>query len=1008
MADVVDDQVQPNNIGVGDFPHHHNQLHGIVPPPVQNNNFEIKSGLIAMVQGNKFHGLPMEDPLDHLDEFERLCGLTKINGVSEDGFKFCLFPFSLGDKAHLWEKTLPQGSITTWDDCKKAFLAKFFSNSRTARLQYEISGFTQKNAKTFCEAWERFKGYQTQCPHHGFSKASLLSTLYRGVLPEIRMLFDTASNGNFLNKNVEEGWELVENLAQSDGNYNEDYDRGIRGISDLEKKHRRDMKAINDKLDKLLQVQQTHVHFVSQEEPFQVQEGENDQSAEISYVQNQSSYNKGYNNYQPNLNLSYRSPNVANPQDQVYPPQQQQQHQPKPFVPYNQGQGKFESLSTRMRYLEGQIASTSSPKATKLPGKSIQNPKEYVNATTLGIVPVENATEEPILDRDTRSPAHASPPSTEKPAATKTKEQVFVSPPYKPLLPFPGRFKKFLIQKYKALLDEQLKDLEDTMPLVDCLALIPDSHKYVKDMIKERIREVQGKVVLSHECNAIIQTKIIPKKLGELGSFTLPCSLGPLVFSKCLCDLGASVSLMPLSVAKRLGFSKYKSCNITLILGDRSVRLAHGLSEDLPIMIKNVEVPIDFVVLDMDEEPNDHLILGRPFLATAGAVIDVKQGKIDLHLGKDFKIKFDIRDATKKPTIEGQTFLVEKIDRLADELPEELTEEDHFQTILTKSGKVGYLSSETLSFENSLDSHKTIVGPEVFKSLIVSETKVMTLNEESSTHTRHLCSTVDSSNPLTRSKSSCSTKLLDQPLESSNFASDDWLELKEKSKWQDKTIMELTDTMRELKDQIKELHGKANQVPLNVKDVPNDEAFALASKEISECTLEWFIEKDYPADQKERAIEYPIAELTRKNIEFDDPSTKKEDETSFRTSLSKIQIFDNILDHVSKHGDDAADEQHQVPSIPWEYTHDEMDDYISRGALDAFGAQTEEKQSRKSGCSIAPSPDHTITTPEKPAARFHSITTLSQSQRYHHQTTLSQSRRYHHSIARRPIYSSCT
>jgi len=135
MAHVVDEQELPNNIGVGDFPHNHNLRNGIVPPPVQNNNFEIKSSLIAMVQGNKFHDLPMEDPLDHLDEFERLYSLTKINGVSEDGFKLRLFPFSLEDKAHLWEKTLPQGSVTTWDDCKKAFLAKFFSNFRTATLQ---------------------------------------------------------------------------------------------------------------------------------------------------------------------------------------------------------------------------------------------------------------------------------------------------------------------------------------------------------------------------------------------------------------------------------------------------------------------------------------------------------------------------------------------------------------------------------------------------------------------------------------------------------------------------------------------------------------------------------------------------------------------------------------------------------------------------------------------------------------------------------------------------------
>ena len=152
------------------------------------------------------------------------------------------------------------------------------------------------------------------------------------------MLLDTASNGNLLNKDVEEGWELVENLAQSDGNYNEDYDKGIRTSSDSEDKHHREIKALNEKIDILLQVQKKHVHFASKDELFHVQEGQNDQCVEMSYVQNQGVYKKKYNNYRPNPNLSYRSTNVAYPQDQVYP-QQQPQQQPKLFVPYNQDQG---------------------------------------------------------------------------------------------------------------------------------------------------------------------------------------------------------------------------------------------------------------------------------------------------------------------------------------------------------------------------------------------------------------------------------------------------------------------------------------------------------------------------------------------------------------------------------------------------------------------------------------------------------------------------------------------
>ncbi|KAG7583655.1 Retrotransposon gag domain [Arabidopsis suecica] len=850
-------------------------------------------------------------------------------------------------------------------------------------LRNEISSFTQKQSESICEAWERFKGYTIQCPHHGFKKASLLSTLYRGVLPKIRMLLDTASNGNFLNKDVEEGWELIENLALSDGNYNEDFDRSNRGIGDSDARHSKDIKALNDKLDQILLSQQKQVHYITEEEHYQIQEGENTQNVEVSYVQNQGGYNKGYNPYKPaHPNLSYRSTNVANPQDQVYP--QHQQNQSKPFIPYNQGfapkqqfsggyqqhnpppgfaqqpqqappaqapdmqhmfqqilQGqaagtiaiekklaeihnkvdctfndlniKFEALNSRIKYLESQAASTSAPKHPgQLPGKAIQNPKEYVNAIRLrsgrelqtrpSIAPVTEDSEiqegedfiqhetqvndTTKLDQDAAPSDQAKSPQIKEPVVDKSKKKAFIPPPYKPKIPFPGRFKRDIIEKYRTMFAKHIKELEARMPLIDAYKLIPDSHKYLKDMVMERIKEVQGMSMESHECSEIIQTKIIPKKLGDPGSFTLPCSLGSLAFSNCLCDLGAFKSLMPLSVAKRLGFSKFKPCNITLILADESIRFPHGLLEDLPIKIGNAEIPTDFIVLEMDEEPKDPLILGRPFLATAGAVIDVKNGKIDLNLGNDFTMKFDINDATRKPTIEGQTFVVKVMDCLADEQLEEVAKEDHQKTSLTKSGEAGYLLTETLSCGKSLDSHKEVAGSEVLKGLIEPETEVKVAYEASSTHAQPTDSSIHLSKPTTRLENSSSTKHRDKLLESSNSAQDGWLELKERSKWQDKAIRELTGTVRELKDQIKKLHGIANQVPLQIKDVPNDEASTLVSAKGSEITSEWSIEEDYPVARQEayyekRTIEYSTANLSREHAKFDDSSTCRTEEISF-------------------------------------------------------------------------------------------------------------------------------
>jgi len=168
MADEQNQQNGPANIGARDAPRAHRHRKGIAPPAIENNNFEIKSGVISMIQGNKFHGLPIEDPLDHLDEFDRLYNLTKITGVSEDGFKLRLFPFSLGDKAHIWEKNLPHDSITTWDDYSEMRSLVFHKRLVKASMKHgSVSRATPTNSlimvsrKPLCSALFTEEFYHT-------------------------------------------------------------------------------------------------------------------------------------------------------------------------------------------------------------------------------------------------------------------------------------------------------------------------------------------------------------------------------------------------------------------------------------------------------------------------------------------------------------------------------------------------------------------------------------------------------------------------------------------------------------------------------------------------------------------------------------------------------------------------------------------------------------------------------------------------------------------------------
>ncbi|RVW22962.1 hypothetical protein CK203_093664 [Vitis vinifera] len=113
--------------------------------------------------------------------------------------------------------------------------------------------------------------------------------------------------------------------------------------------------------------------------------------------------------------------------------------------------------------------------------------------------------------------------------------------------------------------------------------------------------------------------------------------IGGTVVEKALLDLGASVNLLPYSVYKQLGLGELKPTLITLSLVDRSVKIPRGIIEDLLVQVDNFYYPIDFVVLDIDpivKETNYvPVILGRPFLATSNAIINCRNGLMQLTFG---------------------------------------------------------------------------------------------------------------------------------------------------------------------------------------------------------------------------------------------------------------------------------------------------------------------------------------------------------------------------------------
>ena len=154
---------------------------------------------------------------------------------------------------------------------------------------------------------------------------------------------------------------------------------------------------------------------------------------------------------------------------------------------------------------------------------------------------------------------------------------------------------------------------------MDALENMPSYVKFMKKILASKKKlEEYGTIALTKECSAILQKKL-PLKLQDPGSFAIPFSIGNQVSGKALCDLGSSINLMPLSMFKRLRFGEPKSTTINLKLANRSYQHPRGIIENVLVKVAKFIFPVDFVILDMEEDDTVPTILGRPFLAMGKA-----------------------------------------------------------------------------------------------------------------------------------------------------------------------------------------------------------------------------------------------------------------------------------------------------------------------------------------------------------------------------------------------------
>ncbi|XP_049397296.1 uncharacterized protein LOC125861441 [Solanum stenotomum] len=201
-----------------------------------------------------------------------------------------------------------------------------------------------------------------------------------------------------------------------------------------------------------------------------------------------------------------------------------------------------------------------------------------------------------------------------------------------------GKFTKFITI---------LKQLLVNIPLVEALEQMPGYAKFMKDLVTKKRAVSHDFSNDVHHCSAIATRYLVQQK-EDPGALTIPCTIGLIKFAKALCDLGASINLMPLPIYKKLGLGVPKPTSMRLMMADRSVKRPVGIMCDVLVKVDTFIFPSDLVILDCEVDFEVPIILGRPFLATERALVDIERGELKFRLNT-YEVWFNSCWSMKQP-----------------------------------------------------------------------------------------------------------------------------------------------------------------------------------------------------------------------------------------------------------------------------------------------------------------------------------------------------------------------
>ncbi|GJT97938.1 reverse transcriptase domain-containing protein [Tanacetum coccineum] len=569
----------------------------IVVPPINANNFELKQTLINIVESNQFTG--RQDPHNHLRFFNKVTSTFRHPDVPNTSIKLLLFPFSL-------------------------------------------------------------EGLLRQCPHHGFSELHQLDTFYNSLNTNDQDALDSPAGGNFLDKMPRDGLAIIESKSKVRYSLSRAIEPRVSTNappSSFSPSNSFELQQLAASLEDKLDIRMTRLEKTISEmkslTPATVKAVE-----EVCQVYQPPTNQPPVNHalpYQPPASQihgvsktdfeNYAKANDANMNNLQMKLDNFQRNQNDFQRSYNDSQKKQDDFQNMMLSFMQNYHNNQASSSSTLPSNTIPNPRNEAKAITTRSgasydgppIPSPVVEKEPEVTKDTVIPSteDIQPPLVQD--QNKDKEQndePFVVKNTKNNLPYPSRLAKEKLRKKDDILASKFMkifcDLHFELSFADALIHMPKFAPMFKKLLNNKDKLIElTKTPLNENCSVVVLKKL-PEKLGDPGRFLIPCDFSEFDNCLALANLGASINLMPLSIWKKLGLSGLNDTKMVLELADQTISKPIGVAENVFVKIGRFYFLVDFVVLDFVADPRVSLILWRPFLRMAHALIDVYEGEITL------------------------------------------------------------------------------------------------------------------------------------------------------------------------------------------------------------------------------------------------------------------------------------------------------------------------------------------------------------------------------------------